>query len=167
MKVPEPTAGEVRWTFKVVGLCALILTLALAYGIVHKVNSSDAALQGVVRVASASADQVKRLNAQLDAQQRIDAQRAKQAARERAQQLHVSKVLVKILRKKGIPIPAGLFAPTSGTSSHRPKAHRPTSPGTPTPTAPRPTTSPTPTVCQLVPALCDGLPLGLPPLLPH
>jgi hypothetical protein len=72
--------------------------------------------------------------------------------------------LIRLLRAQGVTVPPTI-APSS-TPSAVPKAPRRLphhSPGSPAPTVPSPTANP---VCQLVPALCTGFPLGLPPLLP-
>jgi len=148
-----------------------INALALAYGILHRVNQSD----DIVHIAASSADQVERLNAQIDQQGRdAKVQRAllerqnralkKQLASQSWRQYKQTRLLVRILRQNGITVPAEAFAPSPGSSTTRPKAPRPTNRATPTPTGPTP--SPRPLYCQLVPALCDGLPLGLPTLLP-
>lgn len=168
MRIPEPTSGEVRWTFRAVGVVAIIFALALGYGIVHKVNQSD----DIVRIAAAEANQVDRLTSQLEAQNQMAAQRAKSATRDRAEQTaqirrlqRLVAILAKSLKANGIAVPSGVFSTPKGGSTTRPKVpHRPrsTNPATPTPTAPSPTADPT---CLIVPQLC-GLPLGLPTLLP-
>lgn len=73
--------------------------------------------------------------------------------------------LIRLAHENGISIPRSIT--TSGPSTTRPKGHRPhpANPGH-TGTGPSGRPTPTPMYCQLVPALCDGLPLGLPTLLP-
>lgn len=85
-------------------------------------------------------------------------------------------VLIRLLRAQGIAVPKVVATPSPSPvpRSTRPKASnpRPTSPGTPTPTGPTPSgPSPSPNPppsdpCVLIPVLCVGLSLDLPPVLP-
>jgi len=174
MQVLEPSAGEVRWVFKVVGYCAIIFAVAFAYVIVVKVNQGN----DIVRIAASEADQVQRLNSQIDEQNQLSAQRSKQASRERDQAYaqitrlqrqvaasnRTTAALLRFLRANGIDVPSTIIAPSHRQRSTRPKAsHRPTSRATPTPIAPTP--SPDSQFCQVLPQLC-GLPLSVPSLLP-
>lgn len=129
-----PTRSEVRLAAIIVALCALILTSALAYGIVHKVNQGDE----IVRTAASEANQVDRLSQQLDDQaQTISGLKSEihlLLTRQDAQNRY--------LHKHKIVIPPAVFEtqPRQGAvtrpkvpPAHRPPRHHhrpPASPGT-------------------------------------
>jgi hypothetical protein len=162
MRIPVPTPREIRWGFVLVAACALVLALTVCWVIVHKVNQSDQ----IVRVAASSADQVERLNAQLDAQakateaQRADLQRQNRLTRSQL------RALLRYLRAHGIEVPqtaltvrddgGGSSPKGSGPRGPKPRPSKP--PASPAPTAtPTPTASPDPVTelaCRLLPLLC-------------
>jgi hypothetical protein len=142
-------------------LSAAVTTYQLAGDFKHATNQLEA-----IRKADAKAEQarVARSAVVTDQLTMLRRQNAEQARRDRLQRRYLAQ-MAKALRSHGIPVPS----PPRATVTASPKAPRrhpsPTSPGSPTPTEPSPST-PTNPYCVLVPALCDGFPLGLPPLLP-
>jgi hypothetical protein len=170
MSVLEPTGAEVRWVYKVFGWCVIIGFLIGGWAVVEKVDQGNAAVQVVLD----QADQIKKLNEQIETLHRQgDAAewRAKvDAARSQRENHDLREGLVamlRTLRANGIDVPSNVFLPrrSSGTSANRPKVPSPgtsTNPGSPTPTG-----SPTPSlgpllpagdeVCRIVPALCPFL----------
>lgn len=149
-----PTRSEVRLSFIILALCALILSGSFAYGVVHKVNQGDA----IVRTAASEADQIERLNAQADAATKAaTSERAALTAQIRSLELQQRAVVV-YLRKHGVKVPQTVFstAPRTGGST-RPKvppAHKPhrhhRSPGTPVPTGSTPSPNPLAWLCALL-----------------
>lgn len=148
-----PTRSEVRLAAIIVALCALILTSALAYGVVRRVNQGDE----IVRTAASEADQVERLNAQLDAQAKAaTAERATLIAEIHALQLQQHAVVV-YLRRHGVTIPRtvfstprtdeGLTRPKVPKAQPSPRPHHPRNPGTPAPTGSTPSPNPLAWLC--------------------
>lgn len=159
-----PTQREVRLSAIAAALCAVLIASALSYGIVHKVNQGDA----IVRTAASEADQVERLNQQLDAQSKVaTSERAALMAQNTALQREVN-ALVRYLRRHGITVPASVVnPPRSGTAaSNRPKdiSGPPSSGSHQGSPGQHPVTGSTITdLCTAVPMLCPMLPT-LPPL---
>jgi hypothetical protein len=163
MRLPVPTRSEVRFSFWVVGIAALMVTAALCYSFVQRVQQAD----DLVHIAERNADQVERLNRQID-EQAAESTAQRQALLDQNAQLlqqnresaRVLRGLMRYLRSIGIEVPETLLSPspktapkttTPGTSgSSRPKGTpRPKAAGTPAP-SPRPgspgaTATPTPT----------------------
>lgn len=169
MRAPTPTAREVRWAFYVVAICALALTAAIVWGIVHKVNESDS----VLHVAVANADQVQRLSEQLDTQDaKLDALKAQAAGNAKAARIAVrqNRRLLAYLKANGIEIPKTLTS--SGPRRSAPKAsatHQGASPAPSSPAGPGTTATPTPTAGPTTTGLdpvCALLNLPTCPLLP-
>lgn len=162
MRLPVPTAREVRWSFYLVALCALALTTTICWGVVHKVNQSDT----IVRIAAASADQVERLNTQLDAQARdAESQRAQLQRQNKATRAEL-RALLRYLREHGIEVPRAVTTPpTARSEANRPKVSGSTAPAPqpqpssspPPPASPAPTAAPSPTPTPVLDALCDLL----------
>lgn len=160
MRLPNPTVREVRWSFIVVFACAVTLTGTITWGVVQKIDESDR----IVAIAAANADQVQRLNTQLDAQaeaakaQRLQLQRANHEIKAQL------RALLRYLRAHRIAVPQTALTPIPGATPQatvtRPKAPTPRGPrpspshaAEPAPTPPpSPTTSPGP-----VGSLCDLL----------
>lgn len=161
LPLPVPSPREVRFSFLVAGICVFVLTSAVVWGIVHKVSQSD----GILRIAVANADQVQRLNEQLDAQgtastrERAALKRQIGAVREELRrQRAAQRALMEYLRNQGISVPqSALTPPSRGGSSPDPKAQTPpgasspSGPASPAPT-PRPTATPSPSPGVLDPA---------------
>jgi hypothetical protein len=165
MRLPIPSAREVRWWFYVAAVCAFALSATVVWGIVHKVSQSDS----ILHVAVANADQVQRLSEQLDAQGgQLDALKVQAAKNARAARVAVrqNRRLLAYLKGNGIAIPKSLTEVGRSPGGGSPKGQastgttpkpRPSSPATQGPTA-TPTPSPTPGVldllCNTIPNLC-------------
>lgn len=179
MRLPVPTRAEVRLTAWFCAIGFIILATTGAWAIVHKVNQSDQ----IVRVATSAADQVERLNAQLDTQAKADAiQRAADAAQraelQRQNQLTRAQLqaLLRYLRAHGIQVPQTALTPPpdhgtvtrpkgTGPRGPAPKPHQPAPLPTPLSGSPTPTAPPSPTPSpDLVGSLCDLLRLSPCPL---
>lgn len=148
-------------------VCIVVLT-ALLTAAVSSSSADDRLGDALTRIerlttkAEAVQANQKALQARLDRRDR-ETQQARKAAVERDAELRRRLwVLTVFLRQQGFKIPEPSSAKSG--SETRPKVLRPpTSRGNPTPTAPSPST-PTSPYCQLVPALCVGLPVRLPKL---
>lgn len=166
-----PSLKDIQVIVVAAALAVLMLVGAISYGIVHKVNNGD----DIVAIARSSADQADRQSNEIAAlRKQLDVQAAgfrhqlavngQQAHHVAAVQRFQNNILIRALRRAGIPVPkaallsngGGGAAPKGPTASRR---HH--SPGT------RPTTdtspNPSPLLCQILPAVCDGL-LLLPPI---
>lgn len=120
MRLPVPSPREVRATFTVAAVCVLALVATICWGIVHKVNQSDQ----IVRVATSQADQVERLNHQLDAQdkaavqQRADLNDQIEILQRQNHALQGQLTgIAKYLRAHGIDIPRTAYRTSGGGSS--------------------------------------------------
>jgi len=160
----------VRLSFWVAGLSALLVTGALCFSFVQRVQQAD----DLIHIAERSADQVERLNHRLDDADNDRAelmQQNRQLARALRRQNHY-------LRQHGIEIPPTVIKPSrlevtrpkaSGTSDMQPTHSPPSSPSQspttgPTDTdTPRPSTSPA-GLTGVIEPLCDLL--SLPTCLP-
>jgi hypothetical protein len=159
--IKPPTRQEVRFAAYVLALCAVLIVGSLSFGIVYKANAS-------ARTAAAEADQIGRLNAQLDAQSKTaNAERAALKAQNTILQLEVragaltQRATLRYLRNHGIKVPVNVVMPQgTGTGlSNRPKVRRPSRPHqhpqVPVSPGPHPgTTSVLTELCALVPMLC-------------
>jgi hypothetical protein len=164
VRLPTPTAREVRWAFYVVAACALALVVTICWAIVHKVDQSD----DIVHVAAANAAQVNRLSNQLDAQaKQLDALKhqaaadARIAAKERATLRRQNRAYLDYLRRLGIPIPQAAAPQSAPGTVTRPKAapaHPSPHPSTPASPAPTATPAPSPhgpdVLCTFAPLTC-------------
>ena len=172
MRLPVPTVPEIRAFVVACVVAVVMISSTLCWAIVHKVNQSDQ----IVQIAASSADQVERLNRQLDAQQ-VAAADQRAAARRDSRLTHQQlRAVLRFVKSLGIDIPPALLAqpkPTAGSSS-TPKASAhsgaPSSPS-PRPTAtpgatPRPTTSPSGPDTGGLDPVCALLNLPTCPLLP-
>lgn len=112
MKLPIPSAQEVRWTFYVAALCALAITATVVWGIVHKVSQSDS----VLHIAVANADQVQRLSEQLDRQDEKNRDTLRKVRLELRAQRASNRALLAYLRAHGLAVPKIVYAPRSGGS---------------------------------------------------
>ena len=140
MRLPIPTVREVRGSFALAAICALLLTGTLCWGIAHKVSQTD----NVLHVAVSAADQVERLSAQLDEQAQANAaqldllrQQSRDARRaNRASRAQLAALLT-YLRAHGINVPKVAYTPQrSSTSGGGGGGSGP--PKSPTATAPSP-----------------------------
>jgi len=180
MRMPIPSAREVRGAFYIGAICALAFTLTICWVIFHKINQSDE----IVHVAAAATGQFGRLSTKIDQQNaKIDQQKAQldaikhQAAldalagsRERRALREQNHRLLDFLRSLGIAVPRSLIWPSDGGGGAGPKGQaggqpshpRPSNPpGTPAPTGtPTPTDGPTVLgidlgpICAFMPAIC-------------
>lgn len=174
-----------RWKSSLVaGLIAGAAALIVITGILTAaVASSDAnrKLGEVTAQLDDAATSLEQTSAELDAFRRQQTARTEaSSARGRrllaqADQLRRQlNALTKMLREQGIevpppsppPEPSPKAEPGSGPGPS-PRPPRPSAPGSPEPTSPNPA-SPRPDdlTCQLLPAICSGLPTSVPPLLP-
>jgi hypothetical protein len=160
MRLPKPSAREVRWSFIVVFACAAVFAVTICWAIVHKVNQSDE----IVHVAASQAAQVDRLTDQFDAQAAESARQRRQLKAQNRQVHAELTALLRYLRAHGIEVPqTALTAPAPRESGHpkartssTPRPHQ-SGPASPAPTAtPTPSTpSPGPDVlCTFVPLTC-------------
>lgn len=163
-----PSLQEIRFVVIAAALAVVMLTGAISYGIVHKVNNGD----DIVAIAKSNSDQADRqsneiaaLRRQLDTQtsafQHQLALNGRQAHHVAAVQRYQNAILIRALRRAGIPVPPAALV-SGGGHPKGPSTHRPSSRGTPAPTGPSPSVSPT---CLLVPTLCVP-PVSVPTLLP-
>ena len=158
MRIPIPTRQEVRVAFITAVALVLLGAGLLGWVVVHKVNESNS----IVRTAATEADQISRLNEQLDAQSKsATAERAVLRAQNMTLQLEVragalnQRAVLRYLRNHGIKVPVNVVTLTGTGPSNRPKvptgrqsSHQ-RAPGTP---APRPGTASTITdLCGLIP----------------
>lgn len=163
------------------GLVAGALVLVVLTALLTSAFSSSQTVGQTRDLASQmqqTLDEMKALRDEQAESNRASDQRSKKASNERdlayeqirqlRRQVTMSNrtaaLLVRLLRANGIDVPPTVTTPRSG--ENRPKAPRPTSPGSPTPTGrgPRNPSSDPLLTCQLVPALC--VPLSIPTTLP-
>jgi outer membrane biosynthesis protein TonB len=181
----EPSVREVRWSFAIVAACGIALAATICWGIVHKINQSDA----IVRIAASSADQVERLNSQIDslradysaaqeASTRLEAQNERLIRVNRQQRAQL-KALLTYLREHGLSVPqprtayepeppapkataahSGTPPTTTSPASPAPTPHQSPSPSpSPRPSSPRPTKTPPAPTTPTRPLVCTLLPL--------
>ena len=170
MHLPVPTAYEVRLSFYVAAVAVLAIIATVCWGIVHKINQSDV----IVSIAAANADQVERLNTQLDAQTKAAEGQREELKRQNRLTREQLRALLRYLRAHGIEVPQTALTPPPRDegSVTRPKAAGPSqgpkptpSPSPPHPASPAPTAGPTPTPSPgPIGPLCDLLALPRCPL---
>lgn len=155
----------------IVGAVALVVLTALLTSAVASSNTEHK-LSGAVTRLQDIADRQAEIQAEQEASRRADAQRMRGTLAARKRLYHQNaelqrqlRALANFLRAHGFDVPRSLTTPHPEPST-RPKAPRRRHPATPAPTAPSPSSTPSPTYCQLVPALCTGLPITLPTLQP-
>ena len=164
MRLPVPTAREVRWTFYIAAVSALALVGVLCWAIVQRVDQYDSL---VGRLAS-DASQIERLTARDDEFRRERAVLNRQNRDIRAELRRSNRqfaALLRYLREQDIEVPAEII--TRSGSTTRPKDPAPTGAPTPSPSptpgpaSPGPppgTPSPSPGIldllCGLVPLVC-------------
>lgn len=166
MKIPIPTRQEVRLAFITAVVLVLLGAGLLGWVVVHKVNESNA----IVRTAAAEADQISRLNEQLDAQSKsATAERAVLRAQNMTLQLEVragalnQRAVLRYLRNHGIKVPVNVVTLTGTGPSNRPKV--PTGRQSPHQRAPGPP-GPHPGTGNIITDICAPVPIPIPMLCP-
>jgi hypothetical protein len=152
------------WRFLAM-LTVMLLMIALCFSFVKRVEQADS----LIRIAAQNAEQVQRLNDQIDIQA-ASSNRQRAQLREQNRQLRIQlDAVLKALREHGIQIPKLVVTRPSGSGvGSGPKgvpAPRPPEPK-PRPGSPAPTGTPTPTggptvlgidlgpICAFMPAIC-------------
>lgn len=99
--------------------CAMLLTVALAYVVVQRVNQTNQLVdtaQQSARTASRQADEIKALNSEVRALRMASSKRAKVASGERDGLKTQLYLLTKFLREHGLEVPSSV-TPRTGQST--------------------------------------------------